>query len=150
MQNTTLTKDSHELNEPTLDILEEGLLHKMMLLFHLPTRLPGVLVVGLALVVAVLTGVGWWVLTGDQPMAQLIAVLLALFMAADMTLLLTLPQQRISYGVESTTFCLGIATGCSHGWGRSCGRFAAGELAIVALFRAADDGNGRFYPWLLH
>ena len=98
MQNTTLTKDSHELNEPTLDILEEGLLHKMMLLFHLPTRLPGVLVVGLALVVAVLTGVGWWVLTGDQPMAQLIAVLLALFMAADMTLLLTLPQQRISYG----------------------------------------------------
>lgn len=98
MQNTTLTKDSHELNEPTLDILEEGLLHKMMLLFHLPTRLPGVLVVGLALVVAVLTGAGWWVLTGDQPMAQLIAVLLALFMAADMTLLLTLPQQRISYG----------------------------------------------------
>lgn len=98
MQNTTLTKESHELNEPTLDILEEGLLHKIMLLFHLPTRLPGVLVVGLALAVAVLTGVGWWVLNGDAAMAERIAVLLALFMAADMTILLSLPQQKISFG----------------------------------------------------
>jgi predicted MPP superfamily phosphohydrolase len=98
MQNTTLTKESHELNEPTLDILEEGLLHKIMLLFDLPTRLPGVLVVGAALVLTALAGVGWWLTTGDQAMAQLIAVLLALFMAADMTLLLSLPQQKVSFG----------------------------------------------------
>ncbi|WP_420630108.1 metallophosphoesterase [Candidatus Leptofilum sp.] len=98
MQNTTLTKESHELNEPTIDILEEGWLHKVMLLFHLPTRLPGVLVVGLVLVVAILAGAGWWLLTGDKALAELIAILLALFMAADLTLLLSLPQQNISFG----------------------------------------------------
>lgn len=98
MQNTTLTKESHELNEPTLDILEEGILHKIMLAFDLPTRLPGIAVVGLALGLAGLAGFGWWLATGDQPMAQLVGVLLALFMGADMTLLLSLPQQKLSFG----------------------------------------------------
>ncbi len=98
MQNTTLSKETYELNEPTLNILEEGVLHKIMLVFDLPTRLPGVLVVGLALLLVSLTGVGWWLVTADQEMAQLVGVLLALFMAADMTLLLSLPQQRVSYG----------------------------------------------------
>ena len=98
MQNTTLTKKPTELNEPTLDILEEGLLHKLMLVFHLPTRLPGLLVVALALVLVALTGLAWWLVTADTAMAELVAALLALFMAADMTLLLTLPQQKVSYG----------------------------------------------------
>ena len=70
MQNSTLTKEPTELNEPTLDILEEGILHKIMLLFHLPTRLPGLLVVVLAIILAALTGALWWLVTGDQPMAQ--------------------------------------------------------------------------------
>ncbi|MCA9955457.1 MAG: hypothetical protein KC434_12095, partial [Anaerolineales bacterium] len=96
MQNSTLTKEPTELNEPTLDILEEGILHKIMLLFHLPTRLPGLLVVVLAIILAALTGALWWLVTGDQPMAQLIGVLVSLFMAADMTLLLSLPQQKVS------------------------------------------------------
>ena len=98
MQNSTLTKEPTELNEPTLDILEEGILHKIMLLFHLPTRLPGLLVVVLAIILAALTGALWWLVTGDQPMAQLIGVLVSLFMAADMTLLLSLPQQKVSFG----------------------------------------------------
>jgi uncharacterized protein len=98
VQNTTLTQETHELNEPTLNILEEGLLHKIMLIFDLPTRLPGVLVVGLALLLVSLTSVGWWFVTADPEMAQLVGVLLALFMAADMTLLFSLPQQRVSYG----------------------------------------------------
>ena len=98
MQNSTLTKSPTELNEPTLDILEEGWLHKIMLFFDLPTRLPSGLVMGLALLLAGLAGVGWWFITADQLMAQLVALLLALFMAADMTLLLSLPQQNVSYG----------------------------------------------------
>ncbi len=98
MENFTLTKEHTELNEPTLDILEEGMLHKLMLLFDLPTRLPGVFVVGLALLLATVTGASWWLFTADQAMAQLIAVLLTLFMAADMTLLISLPQQKVSYG----------------------------------------------------
>ena len=98
MQNSTLTKEQTELNEPTLDILEEGLLHKIMLVFDLPTRLPGVMVVGLALLLTGFTGATWWLITADQPMAQLIMVLLALFMTADMTLLLSLPQQKVSFG----------------------------------------------------
>ncbi|MCA9917111.1 MAG: metallophosphoesterase [Anaerolineales bacterium] len=98
MQNTTLTKESHELNEPTLDILEEGILHKIMLVFDLPTRLPGVMVIALALGLVAITAGIWWLATGDAPMAQLIGVLLALFMAADLTLLLSLPQQKVSFG----------------------------------------------------
>lgn len=98
MENLTLTKQPTELNEPTLDILEEGLLHKIMLVFDLPTRLPGVFVVGLALLLVGLTSASWWLFTADQAMAQLVGVLLALFMAADMTLLISLPQQKISYG----------------------------------------------------
>lgn len=98
MENFTLTKQPIELNEPTLDILEEGLLHKLMLVFDLPTRLPGVFIVGLALLLTTLTGAVWWLLTADQAMAELVAVLLALFMAADMTLLISLPQQNVSYG----------------------------------------------------
>jgi hypothetical protein len=98
MENLTLTKQPNELNEPALDILEEGLLHKIMLVFDLPTRLPGVFVVGLALLLTTLTGASWWFITVDQAMAQLVMVLLALFMAADMTLLISLPQQKVSYG----------------------------------------------------
>lgn len=98
MQNSTLTKDHTELNEPTLDILEEGLLHKVMLLFDLPTRLPAVLVIVLALLFAGFVGAIWFLITNDDPMAQLVAILLVLFMAADMTLLLTLPQQKVSFG----------------------------------------------------
>lgn len=98
MQNSTLSKEHTELNEPALNILEEGLLHKIMLVFQLPTRLPALLVVALALVLAALAGAAWSLITNDDPMAQLVAVLLVLFMAADMTLLLTLPQQKVSYG----------------------------------------------------
>lgn len=98
MQNSILTKNATELNEPTVDILEEGWLHKTMLFFELPSRLPGIWVVGLAFLLAGLTGAGWWLLTADQSMAQLIGILLALFMAADMTLLISLPQQKISFG----------------------------------------------------
>lgn len=98
MQNSTLTNESHELNEPALNILEEGLLHKIMLLFNLPVRLPGAVVVAFALGLAGLTGVAWWLLTGSQAMAQLIGVLLAFFMVADMTLLLALPKQQVSFG----------------------------------------------------
>ncbi|MCP4419950.1 MAG: metallophosphoesterase [Chloroflexi bacterium] len=93
-----MTKKSTELNEPTLNILEEGLLHKTMLFFDLPSRLPAVLVVGLGLLLVILTSAGWLLLTADQPTAQLIGMLLALFMAADMTLLISLPQQKISFG----------------------------------------------------
>ena len=95
---TMLTQEPTELNEPALDILEEGWLHKIMLVFHLPTRLPGVLVVGLALLLVFLVGASWWLMTADQAMAQLVTVLLALFMAADMMLLRSLPQQKVSYG----------------------------------------------------
>lgn len=98
MQNSTLTKDHTELNEPTLDILEESVLHKVMLLFHLPTRLPAVLVIALALLLAGFAGAIWFLINNDDPMAKLVSVLLVLFMAADMTLLLTLPQQKVSFG----------------------------------------------------
>ena len=69
MENLTLTKQPTELNEPTLDILEEGLLHKIMLVFDLPTRLPGVFVVGMALLLTALTSASWWLFTADQAMA---------------------------------------------------------------------------------
>lgn len=98
MQNSTLTQEHTELNEPTLNILEEGLLHKVMLFFHLPTRLPAVLVIVLALLLAGFAGAIWFLITADNPMAKLVSVLLVLFMAADMTLLLTLPQQKVSFG----------------------------------------------------
>ena len=98
MQNSTLTKEPTELNEPALDILENGLLHKIMLVFDLPTQLPVVWIVGLALLLAGLTGASWWLITAVQPMAQLVAVVLLLFMAADATLLLSLSQQNISFG----------------------------------------------------
>ncbi|MBK8900140.1 MAG: metallophosphoesterase [Anaerolineaceae bacterium] len=98
MQNSTLSKEHTELNEPALNILEEGLLHKIMLLFHLPTRLPALLVVALALALTALAGAAWNSITNDGPMSRLVTVLLVLFMAADMTLLLTLPQQKVSYG----------------------------------------------------
>ena len=93
-----LTKKSTELTEPTLDILEEGWLHKTMLAFDSVSRLPAILVVGLIFLLSGLAGAVWWLFTADRSMAQLIAMLLALFMAADMTLLISLPQQKISYG----------------------------------------------------
>ena len=87
-----------ELNEPIPDILEEGLLHKIMLVFNLPTQLPSVLVVGLALGLIGLLGVVWWLITGYRLMAEGIALFLALFMTVDLALLISLPQQKISYG----------------------------------------------------
>lgn len=143
MQNSTLTKKSPKINEPLLDsnepfidILKEGWLHKTMLFFDLPAQLPGMLVVGLALLLAGLTGVGWWLLTADQSMAQLIAMLLALFMAADMTLLISLPQQKISFGSwKAQLFVLALP------------RIAASLVAALAALWL--PGNGALWLFLL-
>lgn len=135
IQNSTLTKEQSELGEPTLDILEEGWLHKIMLVFQLPTRLPNGVVAGLVLVLAGLVGSAWWLLTGDQAMSQLVGVLLALFMAADLTLLISLPQQKASFGPwKAQIFVLALP------------RIAA-TLALT-LFTLWPDEGWIFYSFL--
>ncbi|MEZ4591707.1 MAG: hypothetical protein R3D55_11290 [Chloroflexota bacterium] len=142
MQNSPSKEESHELNEPTLNILEEGLLHKIMLFFHLPTRLPGVFVALLALVLAGLTGAGWWLFTGDWRLAQWVGGLMALFMAADMALLLLLPRQKVSFGPwKAQLFALALPRVAAALGVALAARLPLGEWPY-GFWRDAGFGNG--------
>lgn len=98
MADTTITKSTVEESDSVVDVLEKGLFHKVMLVFHEPSRWPAWVVVLLAVLVSALLGGAWWQMAADLRLGVVVSVLMFIFLAADMLLLHSLPQQKISFG----------------------------------------------------
>ena len=92
--------DDSEANVPTAsvrDVLTEGLLHKIMLFFHLPANWPMGAMILVAGVFVFLAALPWWWLWG-LPTALAVAGMHILFLGDDAALFITLPQKQISFG----------------------------------------------------
>lgn len=99
-----------DIDEPISDVLTEGWLHKVMVLFHQATKVPG-WVTGLCLLLlAALAGWLWRQIGIDSSTGWLLAGGQALFMAFDAALLMSLPRRGLSFGPwEAQVLPLGLA-----------------------------------------
>lgn len=93
-----------KIDDPEVDILAEGWLHKVMVLFHKPAKWPGWVLGGLLVFFSLLAAGFWWLITGDRQLAQTVLLLQALLFGADMALLISLPKRGISYGPWQAQF----------------------------------------------
>ncbi len=80
------------------DVLESRLFHRLLVLGNAAANWPPVVaVIPVAIAVGV-TGIIWWVKTGDVIPSAWAGITLLLFIAADGLILLSLPRLRISFG----------------------------------------------------
>ena len=84
--------------EPERDVLVDGWLHKVMLIFHKPASWPTWLVVLTALMGILLVGAVWGLVAGSGAAALAIMGVMALFTLADALWLISLPRREISFG----------------------------------------------------
>lgn len=59
MRESTWLNEPLETEEPVVNVLEEGLLHKIMVFFNIPSRWPGWAVASAGLLLAILSGLVW-------------------------------------------------------------------------------------------
>lgn len=108
VQETTVFDERLEeplpIADPEIDILAEGRLHKIMLFFHRPAAWPDGALLLVWLVLTVLAGLLWGVISGDKTSVRIVTLLSGLLMAADMLLLRSLPRRGISYGPWQAQF----------------------------------------------
>ena len=102
MINTEPTLDSNrsESNIPTdpvPDVLAEGWLHKIMLLFHVPAAWPMWAMVVLGIGFVFLAALPWWWFW-NWPIALAAAGIHTLFLGDDAAFLIALPRKKISFG----------------------------------------------------
>lgn len=98
MYKPTIVDEASDLSDPPLDVLEAGWLHKVMLLFHIPTNWPVILVVFFAVVLASLVGRVWFTYLQHALAASVVIVVLLGFMTLDGLILTSLPRRRLSFG----------------------------------------------------
>jgi uncharacterized protein len=97
------------LVDPEEDILLKGLIHKVMLFFHLPAYLPVWGMGLLFLLLAVTAGLVWGVVLADASLSLAAAGMLLAFMLGDAFLLHQLPRWRISFGPwQAQAFALAV------------------------------------------
>lgn len=87
-----------DIDEPIADVLTEGWLHKVMVVFHQATKAPGWVTGLLLLLLAAVAGWFWRGVGADTQTVWLLAGAQALFMAYDALLLTWLPRRGLSYG----------------------------------------------------
>lgn len=93
-------------NEPVKDVLKEGLLHKILVAFYLPTSWPGWAVMAGGALLAAQTTAIWWLVLRERSMALAIGAILFLFIALDAIILYLLPKRRLSFGPWKAQFFL--------------------------------------------
>lgn len=106
MRESTLLDQPVEVDEPGVNVLEEGLLHKIMLFFNVPGHWPGWAVALVGLLLSVLSSVPWRYGVGEIQAAWAIALLQVAFMAGDALILYLLPQKRLSFGPSKAHFVI--------------------------------------------
>lgn len=104
MQDTMMLEESVEINDPSVDILAEGWLHKLMVFFHRPVAWPDWSLGLTLLALAGGAGLLWWVITGDVMVARMVMVLQGLLMGVDMALFISLPKRGLSFGPWQAQF----------------------------------------------
>ncbi|GAB4265379.1 MAG: hypothetical protein Kow0080_05530 [Candidatus Promineifilaceae bacterium] len=87
-----------ELDEPFVDVLTEGGLHKVMVAFDWLGRLPVWFLAFVWLAVAAVVAVAWQVLGYNGRFSLWAGGLVALFTAVDAAILISLPRLQISFG----------------------------------------------------
>jgi uncharacterized protein len=91
------------------DILLKGLIHKVMVFFHLPAAWPAWGVGLLLLLLVGLAGAGWWLFSAAMTTALAVTGLLLAFMLLDVALLVQLPRRAISFGPwQAQAFALAV------------------------------------------
>lgn len=120
-------KGNRRLSGPEEDILVRGLLHRGMLLFHIPSGWP-IWLVSLALLPPLLINALIWWLASDRPVVALIAtaVLIAAILV-DSLVLMALPAFELSFGPwKAQLFALAGP------------RFAVAYIAALSLIIASE------------
>lgn len=92
-----------EMDEPAVDILEEGLLHKVMVVFHMAADWPAWLVFAGAAILAFLAGGVWHLVLQDQT-AVWVTILVGVFLGGDLVILISLPAKKLSFGPWKAQF----------------------------------------------
>ncbi len=98
MRETTIQKKTIDVSDPVVDVLEAGLFHKVMLVFHVPAQWPAWVMVLLAVFVSGMLGMAWWQLATDLRLGMVVTAVMFIFLLLDMLLLKSLPGQRLSFG----------------------------------------------------
>lgn len=81
-----------------MDVLEEGWLHKVMVLFHIPSRWPGWLVLMVGGLTAVFAAAVWQLARGSLRLTLGVLALQVGFFIFDTVMLWLLPRRRLSFG----------------------------------------------------
>ncbi|MEM7333469.1 MAG: metallophosphoesterase [Chloroflexota bacterium] len=92
-------QDKNEINDPAIDTLTEGWLHKVIMAFHQPTHWLTWQVVGFGVVLSAVMGLLWWRILNNSPRLGTGVFLMQMgFFVLDAAVLLYLPWQKISFG----------------------------------------------------
>lgn len=103
-ETTLLDKLVDEIDEPVVNVLEEGLLHKIMVVFDVPARWPSWAVALAGLLLAALSGLIWQYTVEGAQSAGIIALAQAGFMAGDGIIFHILPRKQLSFGPSKAHF----------------------------------------------
>ena len=98
MQKSTLMDESVEIKDPTTDVLEEGWLHKVMVLLNIPSQWPMWKIVIAGLILALFSSAAWWFNRFSPRLAVTVYAVQIGFMVVDATMLMLLPRQKLSFG----------------------------------------------------
>lgn len=98
MHETTLLDKPVEIDEPVVNVLEEGFLHKIIVFFNVPARWPGWAIALAGLLLAALSGLIWQYNIEAVQTAGTIALVQVGFMAGDGVILYLLPRKQLSFG----------------------------------------------------
>lgn len=98
MHGSTYIKEPSDVQDPAFDVLEEGLLHKVLVFFHLPHRWPGLVVLAAGVGLAAAAAVTWQFARGSTRLSLGIFVMLAFFLVLDGMMLHALPKYGLSFG----------------------------------------------------
>ncbi len=113
-----------DMDDPPVDVLEDGLTHKILLIFNLPSRWPNWIMFVVGVLFALVVGVTWYLCLKEMTLAQNVALMQALFFMTDAALLHSLPKQKISFGAwQAQWMALALPR-----------LFVACGLAVLALF----------------
>ncbi len=80
------------------DVLVKSRLHRLMVLFDIPSGWPTWQVASVVALILLLVMVCWWVFSGEARVAFATVLIIAIFFLADALLLYSLPKRGISYG----------------------------------------------------
>ncbi len=99
MQKTpTGNKEMNKIDDPKSDVLENGLLHKVILLFQRPVGWSDAHIMGAGVFLALLVSLTWWVTSFTPRLLQAVFLQQLGFMVLDVIMLKLLPKRKLSFG----------------------------------------------------